>query len=152
MERELQEAAPDLLGMAVEGTGEQEVTGMALPMAMAGADAADPRAPASLADWVPLDGARELEPGELRSAEVAGERLLVANVDGTLLAYRDACVACGARLEGGELSEGVLACPGCARRFYLPRAGRSLDEERLQLEPVPLLADRETGAKVALPA
>ena len=152
VERELQEAAPDLMGMAVEGAVEQEVTGMPLPMVVGGAEAADARAPATLSDWLPLDGAGELQPGELRAAEVGGERLLVANVDGTLLAYRDACVACGAPLEGGELSEGVLACPGCGRRFFLPRAGRSLDEERLQLEPVPLLADRETGAKVALPA
>ena len=37
---------------------------------------------------------------------------------------------------------GVLACPRCERRFFLPRAGRSLDDERLQLEPVPLLARR----------
>jgi Fe-S cluster biogenesis protein NfuA/nitrite reductase/ring-hydroxylating ferredoxin subunit len=152
VERELQEAAPDLLGMAVEGAVEQEVTGVPLPMAIGGADAAEPHAPSSLADWVPLDGAGELEPGQLRGAEVAGERLVVANVDGTLLAYRDACVACGAALDEGELTEGVLVCPGCSRRFYLPRAGRSLDEERLQLEPVPLLADRESGAKVALPA
>ena len=34
----------------------------------------------------------------------------------------------------------MLACPSCERRYFLPRAGRSLDDERLQLEPVPLLA------------
>jgi hypothetical protein len=44
----------------------------------------------------------------------------------------------------------VLACPSCARTFFLPRAGRSLDGERLQLEPVPLLADSRAGARVAL--
>ena len=46
-------------------------------------------------------------------------------------------------------SEGVLTCPACERRYFLPRAGRSLDDERLQLEPVPLLRDgqvREGGA------
>jgi len=52
---------------------------------------------------------------------------------------------------GGELSEGVLECPHCERRFFLPRAGRSLDDERLQLAPVPLLRDG-TAAKVALHA
>ena len=112
VERELQEAAPDLMGMAVEGAVEQEVTGMPLPMVVGGAEPADARAPASLSDWLPLDGAGELQPGELRGAEVGGERLVVANVEGTLLAYRDACVACGAPLEGRRAERG---CPGLPR-------------------------------------
>ncbi len=43
----------------------------------------------------------------------------------------------------------MLACPACERRYFLPRAGRSLDDERLQLEPVPLLAG-DSGFRVAL--
>ena len=39
-------------------------------------------------------------------------------------------------------SEGALRCPQCARTFFLPRAGRSMDDDRLQLEPVPLLRER----------
>ena len=49
----------------------------------------------------------------------------------------------------------MLTCPACARRFFLPRAGRSLDDERLQLEPVPLLrraARRQGGAAGVKPA
>ena len=49
----------------------------------------------------------------------------------------------------GELRAGALMCRHCERSFFLPRAGRSLDDSELQLEPVPLL--RETGhVKVAL--
>ena len=44
---------------------------------------------------------------------------------------------------------GALRCPECARSFFLPRAGRSMDDERLQLEPVPLLRE-DGGVKVAL--
>jgi hypothetical protein len=52
-------------------------------------------------------------------------------------------------LHDGELAGGALACPHCGRSFFLPRAGRSMDEERIQLDPVPLL--RELGSvKVAL--
>ena len=69
--------------------------------------------------------------------------------DGTLLAYRDACAECGGALHGGVLAEGALRCPQCERSYFLPRAGRSMDDDRLQLEPVPLL--REQGrVKVAL--
>jgi nitrite reductase/ring-hydroxylating ferredoxin subunit len=68
-----------------------------------------------------------------------------------LLAYRDVCASCGGALHDGELLAGALACPSCRRSFFLPRAGRSIDAERIQLEPVPLL--REQGrVKVALAA
>ncbi len=91
----------------------------------------------------------ELADGELAGVAVAGSELVVANVEGTLLAYRDACAGCGGALHGGELRAGALLCPHCGRTFFLPRAGRSMDDERLQLEPVPLL--REDGrVKVAL--
>jgi Fe-S cluster biogenesis protein NfuA/nitrite reductase/ring-hydroxylating ferredoxin subunit len=148
VERALEETAPDLLGMEVEGAvqatggnGAPGVTGTALPMAPAGG------APASLADWTSLDRLADLAPGELCGADVRGEQLVLANVDGSLLAYRDACAECGSSFRGAELSEGVLPCPACGRRYFLPRAGRSLDDERLQLAPVPVL-----GSRVALPA
>ena len=78
-----------------------------------------------------------------------GRELLVANVDGALLAYRDRCASCGAQLHGGLLLAGALSCPECARSFFLPRAGRSMDDDRMQLEPVPLLHE-EGRVKVAL--
>ena len=99
--------------------------------------------------WFEIPRAVELRDGGMIAAAVAGSDLLVANVEGTLLAYRDACASCGGTLHDGELSGGALACPHCGRSFFLPRAGRSMDEERIQLDPVPLL--RELGSvKVAL--
>ena len=74
---------------------------------------------------------------------------MIANVDGTLLAYRNACASCGGGLDGGVLSSGALMCPGCGRSYFLPRAGRSLDDDRLQLAPVPLLRDNGS-VRVAL--
>jgi Fe-S cluster biogenesis protein NfuA/nitrite reductase/ring-hydroxylating ferredoxin subunit len=139
VEKALEESAPDLLGMEVEGAvpAGPPVSGTALPM---------------LSDWVTLDGVEDLAVGQVRETRVGEERLVVANVEGSLLAYRDACVSCGGAFEDAALSEGVLACPSCGRRYFLPRAGRSLDDERLQLEPVPLLEEKGAGAKVALPA
>ena len=68
-----------------------------------------------------------------------GPGLVVANIAGTLLAYRDACAGCGSSLLGGALDDGALECPSCRRQFSLPLAGRALGLEDLQLEPVPLL-------------
>jgi Fe-S cluster biogenesis protein NfuA/nitrite reductase/ring-hydroxylating ferredoxin subunit len=136
----LEEAAPDLLGMEVEGVAEPEpdteLGGMPLPMLAAPA-------------WFDLAGVADLPPETLRAAEAAGVPLVVANVEGTLLAYRDCCASCGGRLDGGQLSAGALTCPSCGRSFFLPRAGRSLDDDRIQLDPVPLLRERD-AVRVAL--
>jgi Fe-S cluster biogenesis protein NfuA/nitrite reductase/ring-hydroxylating ferredoxin subunit len=149
----LEEAAPDLEGLEVLGvaprtageSGLPMVTsasaGLELPVVMAG--------PAPQPSWVEVHSISGLADGALAAVSVAGSDLVVANVDGTLLAYRDRCAHCGAPVHGGLLSGGALACPECERSFFLPRAGRSLDDEQLQLEPVPLLRD-EGRVKVAL--
>ena len=131
----LQEAAPDLLGMDVEGVmDEEEVSGVALPMLN------------GTPSWHTLD----IEPPErLASTAVSGLSLIVANVDGTLLAYRSACAGCGGDLASAALDGGALACAVCGRRYFLPQAGRSMDDDHLQLEPVPLLREAE-AIRVAL--
>jgi Fe-S cluster biogenesis protein NfuA/nitrite reductase/ring-hydroxylating ferredoxin subunit len=141
----LEDAAPDLEGLEVEGVAPQ-MSGLALPMA----DTTGTELPVVMAPaWFELDGVSESPEGSLTAVAIAGSELVVANVDGTLLAYRDACAKCGSALHEGVLAEGALRCPQCERSYFLPRAGRSMDDERLQLEPVPLL--REQGrVKVAL--
>jgi Fe-S cluster biogenesis protein NfuA/nitrite reductase/ring-hydroxylating ferredoxin subunit len=151
----LDEAAPDLEGLIVEGIaqaaapatpgpGSLELPVIGVPSNGDGAEASPPR-------WTDLDGVAGLAEGELTSSEVNGVALVVACVEGSLLAYRDRCAGCGESLTGARLEEGTLICPSCERRFFLPRAGRSLDDEHLLLEPVPLLPGA-AGARVALPA
>ena len=53
------------------------------------------------------------------------------------------------RCDGGALDGGALGCPGCGRSYFLPQAGRSMDDDHLQLQPVPLLREQEE-IKVAL--
>jgi Fe-S cluster biogenesis protein NfuA/nitrite reductase/ring-hydroxylating ferredoxin subunit len=134
----LEEAAPDLLGMDVEGVVEEEqesgISGVPLPL-LNGAPA-----------WHTLDIAA---PDLLAATDVAGTSLFVANVDGTLLAYRNSCASCGGDLTAGALDGGALACPSCGRAYFLPQAGRSMDDDRLQLQPIPLLREAE-AIKVAL--
>lgn len=126
----LEEMAPDLEGLEVEGMNART------------AEVPD-------STWIRIESLSELAEGSLTAVNVAGQELLVANVDGDLLAYQDRCASCGAHLHDGLLITGKLSCPECARSFFLPRAGRSLDGDHLQLEPVPLL--REDGrVKVAL--
>lgn len=132
IEEALERAAPDMVGLEVEGVVE-------------GA-AEEPRPSALTSLWAPL-GAPPPRRGEVGRFEVGAVEIAVANVEGSLLAFRDTCPACGGGVSAGELAEGVLSCPACARRYFLPRAGRSVDEERLLLEPVPLL---ESGGEVTV--
>jgi Fe-S cluster biogenesis protein NfuA/nitrite reductase/ring-hydroxylating ferredoxin subunit len=127
----LEEAAPDLEGLEV-----------------AGMNAGGP-AGSSESSWIGVESVSSLADGFLTAVSVAGSDLVVANVDGSLLAYRDRCASCGAPLHDGLLMAGALSCPECARSFFLPSAGRSMDDDRLQLEPVPLLHE-DGRVKVAL--
>jgi Fe-S cluster biogenesis protein NfuA/nitrite reductase/ring-hydroxylating ferredoxin subunit len=135
----LQEAAPDLLGMDVEGVVEEEeagsgITGVPLPLLN------------GTPSWHTLDIAA---PELLTATDVEGTSLVVANVDGTLLAYRNECANCFSALDGGLLNAGALSCPACGRNYFLPQAGRSMDDDHLQLQPIPLLREAE-GIRVAL--
>jgi Fe-S cluster biogenesis protein NfuA/nitrite reductase/ring-hydroxylating ferredoxin subunit len=156
----LEEAAPDLLGLQVEGVAPQTMTGQGLPM-VTGAPApvgngagpvgmelpvivSPPPAPPA---WFEVEA--DVNDGSLAAVSVAGRELVLANVNGTLLAYGDACAGCGGALHEGSLKAGALACPACGRSFFLPRAGRSMDDDHLQLEPIPLLREQDR-VKVAL--
>jgi Fe-S cluster biogenesis protein NfuA/nitrite reductase/ring-hydroxylating ferredoxin subunit len=140
IKQELEQAAPDLLGIEVEGLVEQKqpsFSGEALPLV--------PAEPS----WTTLD-VTSPEGDRAARATVNGTRLLLANVGGTLLAYRDTCAACRSPLVHGELEGGVLTCPSCSRRFALPLAGRLVGgTEPLQLTPVPLLVE-DGAVKVAV--
>jgi Fe-S cluster biogenesis protein NfuA/nitrite reductase/ring-hydroxylating ferredoxin subunit len=147
----LDEAAPDLEGLVVEGTAPAPASPGpgALELPVIGASPANGSSPAP-SSWTELDGLSAIGEGELDRLEVQGSALVVARVEGSLLAFRDRCAGCGGSLGDATLDDGTLTCAACERRFFLPRAGRSLDDDRLLLEPVPLLSGA-TGARVALP-
>jgi Fe-S cluster biogenesis protein NfuA/nitrite reductase/ring-hydroxylating ferredoxin subunit len=157
VKKALMETAPDLAGMEVEGVEEPDpepadIGGTPLPLAPepngGGAGPAAPKVP-SVSEWRELPGAADVPEGV--AVELGG--LLVANLNGTLLAYNDACSACGGPLHGGELDDdGVLSCPGCGKAFDLPKAGRPLEAGVPQLGPVPLLRESDGRVRVALPA
>jgi Fe-S cluster biogenesis protein NfuA len=132
----LEEAAPDLLGIEVEGVVDPPAPRRGIGKSLPVINAAAPQA-----GWTDV-GAISVAAGEVRSLVVSGTRVLVARVGGALLAYRDACAGCGAPLAAGELRDGILTCPSCDRRFELPLAGRIVGtDDPLQLTPIPLLAE-----------
>jgi Fe-S cluster biogenesis protein NfuA/nitrite reductase/ring-hydroxylating ferredoxin subunit len=145
----LEQAAPDLEGLEVEGVAPQAVPGQGLPMATGMAGMELPVLQSGTPSWLPVAMEGEPPEGTMVARAVAGRPLLIANVEGTLLAYQDTCAGCGRPLRDGSLSAGVLSCAHCRRGFVLPAAGRSTDQDALQLEPVPLLREPD-GVRVAL--
>jgi Fe-S cluster biogenesis protein NfuA/nitrite reductase/ring-hydroxylating ferredoxin subunit len=139
----LEEAAPDLLGLEVEGVA--EVKPMRKPLTVIAPAMEAPSTPG----WLPLAGAGAIDPGTFRAIALGGVDLVVANVDGTVLAYRDGCAACDATLRDATLAGPLLTCASCGCGFDLPRAGRAAVGEG-QLDPVPLLRRDGSAYEVAL--
>lgn len=171
IEKALREAAPDLEGMEVEGAVQApaqngELPGIPLPLAAAAPQPArlSPAAPqpgpaanggasaGPVSGWLDVDEVAGLPVGVHTVLSLGSGRLLVANVNDTLLAYLDVCAACESSFDGGALEGGIISCPACSARYDLPRAGRSADDTDLQLGPVPLLREGATRVRVALQA
>jgi Fe-S cluster biogenesis protein NfuA/nitrite reductase/ring-hydroxylating ferredoxin subunit len=143
IEGALREAAPDLAGIDVAGVTQPSAllqVGMGPPAGW--------QPPARTNDWAALP---ELGPpaGHAVSVEVAGTRVAVCAVRGTLYAYRDACAACDAGLDGSTLDGAVLTCAACGAKFDVRLAGAAADGSTAHLDPLPLLSD-SAGTRVAL--
>ena len=95
--------------------------------------------------WVVLPADRYPHGGGVRGVVLAGLPVVVcrldAALDGALVAYRDACAACGAQLSSGALLGAVLTCPGCGARYDIRLAGTGLDRSGEYLYPLPLLVE-----------
>jgi Fe-S cluster biogenesis protein NfuA/nitrite reductase/ring-hydroxylating ferredoxin subunit len=100
--------------------------------------------------WVSLPGIGPPD-GRPVATVAGGVPIVVCSVRGTLYAYYDACAACGSSLAGGTLAGERLGCPGCGAGYDVRSAGKSLDDPRRHLDPLPLLTDSQ-GVRVALPA
>ena len=145
IEDALAKAAPELAGVEAEGVADPAP---ATPLLQLGRVRRQD-APAAGDGWSVVGALPQLGSGGTLVREVGGDSMLFVRVDGTPYAYRGACPACSAPLEGAEVDAGELACPGCGRRYDVRRAGRCLDLPSLSLEPVPLLESDAGLLKVA---
>ena len=150
IEDALGQAAPDLAALEVEGVAEQSaVPAGFIPLSDIGGLTP---APQGAGVWLTLDGLDDLGAGSLLQTEVGGAGLVVCRVGSDIYAYRETCPGCGGRLPDGTIEGSLIVCRSCGRRFDAPRAGRCLDDDRLHLEPLPLLADGPGRVRVAVPA
>lgn len=91
-----------------------------------------------MADLVEVCRVDELPPGEMQAVEVAGERILVANLEGALYAINAICTHADAELDDGYIEDDTVVCPIHFSCFSL-RTGEVVDgpaEEPVTTYPV----------------
>ncbi|MGH4008797.1 MAG: NifU family protein [Pseudonocardiaceae bacterium] len=154
IEKGIEDVAPEVTKVVVEGVTSDPAPAAEghtlLPLTQV---SHQPEPPA--ATWVQVDGIEDLGQGRVVPTLVGATAAVVCNVGGSLYAYADRCPLCGSGLTGAELVGALLACPGCAQRYDVVRAGRGLggagEAAKAHLDPLPLLSEGG-GIRIAVPA
>ncbi len=68
-------------------------------------------------DFVRVAATDEIPSGRLKLVDVRGERVAVANVDGSFYAFADECTHDGGPLSEGDLEGEIVTCPWHFSRF-----------------------------------
>jgi nitrite reductase/ring-hydroxylating ferredoxin subunit/Fe-S cluster biogenesis protein NfuA len=166
IEKVLDVAAPDLLGIDIEGVAEQ-VEATAKAAALLGAMIAPPRSeaqPAKLVQikrprpdttnvsgtWVPVVRALGFEDGQFKVVSYAEINLLVCKLDGEFYAYRNACAADeGRTLDDALFDSPMLTCTCHGYNYDLRRRGACVEKPELRLQSLPSKVE-DDKVKVAL--
>jgi Fe-S cluster biogenesis protein NfuA/nitrite reductase/ring-hydroxylating ferredoxin subunit len=114
--------------------------------------------PVSGAAWSTVPELATLAAGSVLTCAAGDTPIVACRIGTELFAFRDVCPTChtslaGAtlgRVLGGAASDAVLGCPGCHGHFEVRRAGRSLEDDAMHLDPLPLLNNGGT-VSVAVP-
>ena len=150
IERAIEEAAPEVVRIEVEGASSSASAGLN------GNGTGHESNPTAREDrernagkWITLDKPPDFSGGNLAPTKLAGANILLCRIGETFYAYRDSCPSCGSMLGKSIVQENLLTCSSCTRRYDLRSAGQCLDMDELHLAPLPLLVERD-GVKVAV--
>ena len=77
--------------------------------------------------WLDVGRDADLEPGSMKRLDIGREPVLLANVDGTIVAVADTCTHEDASLSGGALDGVFIRCPLHGSRFCLLN-GKAVDD------------------------
>jgi 3-phenylpropionate/trans-cinnamate dioxygenase ferredoxin subunit len=78
-----------------------------------------------VSDWIDVERADALQPGEPATVELDDTTIAVFNVDGAYYAIQDVCTHDGEELTGGPVDGDQIICPRHGARFCL-RTGAAL--------------------------
>jgi len=141
IEREIAQAAPDLVDLVVDGvTPPPAVPAGFVPLNQI-KPVARPREAATNGIWETVSGLDSLGSDQLQVKNVAGSTVLFCRLGETTFAYQETCPGCGRSLGDGKIESEILSCQGCGRRYDVRHAGRPLGASGASLSPIPLLEE-----------
>lgn len=70
-----------------------------------------------MGEWVRIARVGEIPEGRVKALDAKGQRVVVANVQGTYFAIQDLCTHDGGPLGEGELRGELIECPRHGARF-----------------------------------
>jgi 3-phenylpropionate/trans-cinnamate dioxygenase ferredoxin component len=70
-----------------------------------------------MTDFVKVAGTEEIPSGRIKLVDVHGDRVAVANVEGSFYAFSDECTHDGGPLSDGDLEGEIVTCPWHFSRF-----------------------------------
>ena len=70
-----------------------------------------------MAEYVTVAKLSEVPPGEMKSMELEGEAVVIANVNGEVFAFGGECTHVGGPLGEGTLADEIVECPWHGGRF-----------------------------------
>jgi 3-phenylpropionate/trans-cinnamate dioxygenase ferredoxin component len=68
-------------------------------------------------EFVRIADTSELSPGQMKRAQVEGQDILLANIDGNYYAVANRCTHRAGSLCDGSLASGIVVCPRHGARF-----------------------------------
>ena len=77
--------------------------------------------------WLDVGADTNLEPSDMKRLDIGREPVLLANVEGTIVAVADTCTHEDASLSGGALNGVFVRCPLHGSRFCL-LDGKAVDD------------------------
>ncbi len=87
-----------------------------------------------MAEFQTIAKASEIAPGEMKLVNVAGQDVVVANVEGTFFAFGNECTHVGGPLVEGELEGVTVTCPWHATIFNVKTGQASeLEGDEIQI-------------------
>ncbi len=166
IEKVLDVAAPDLLGIDIEGMSEQ-IEATAKAAALLGSIIAPPQTesqqPVKLVQikrpppdtknvsgtWVSVVRSLGFEDEQFKIISYAEINLLVCKLGGEFYAYRNACAVSRQPLDDAVFDSPVLTCACHGYKYDLGRAGRCVEHPELRLQSLPLKIE-DDKVKVAI--
>ena len=95
-------------------------------------------------NFVAVAQTTDIQPGEIKSFDVNGEQVLIANWQGTLFATQDVCTHDNGTLSNGALVDGEIECPRHGGRFT-PQTGAATQMPALfPIKTFPVKVEGET--------